>query len=207
MASSLVKSSRVIVQICAVLFALVAWTAGAWAQGECNEQCFTPLPSAGTDPRLVLEAVRFDENDYVVIKNISGSTINFEGWQICQEQTCAAVPADNPLPQSGKLTIHLNQAGTNTPSDVYIAEFSPLEPTGGEIALFNSDQLDSPSAVVGYVRWGSQAGEGSRESVAMRQWEVGGYVPICAESDHVGIIAVGNVTLVRGWKAQPYQCW
>ncbi len=207
MTSSLVKGSRWFLQLGVLLAVLVMSTGVTWAQGECNEQCYTPLASAGANFRLVLETVRFDDTDYIIVRNLSGDDISFEGWQLCQEQTCVALPADNPLAHGARMTIHLNEAGSNSASDVYIETFSPLEPAAGEIAIFNSADLESMSSVVAYVRWGAAAGEGSREAIAMRQWETGSFVPICPELDHVGIRAVGDVSIVRGWKGQPFGCW
>jgi hypothetical protein len=174
---------------------------------DANTQCFTPLPSAGVFPRLLIQSVQFGPVDRVVLKNVSGDDIDFTGWFICRRPNYQQLPDGFILHQVGTVTIHLGESGTNTDSDIFIDTFTNLT-ADDEIAVFqNGDDFDNPDNMVAYVRWGSPANGETRESEAVTDqlWSSRQYVPVCG--DNQGIVAVGDVTIPHGWKDEPASCF
>ncbi len=172
---------------------------------ECSTTCPTALPSAGNDPRVVFREVVFGDDDAVVIENLSGATIDFDGWQLCNRPSYAAMPAVE-LAAGGRLTVVLGQAGTNTSDTVFVENFPDLGDSD-EIALYRSAQFESDDDIEAYLVWGGVPASTRIDlAVAADLWPTDGdFVELCEGAE--GLRAVGNVALPTGWRALTASCF
>ena len=180
-------------------------TGGGSGGGECAENCPTALASAGENPRIIFESIQFGAADTVTIRNLSGEAVNLDGYQICRRPFYAPLPAVE-LAAGAALTIHMNVAGTNTDTDVFIEIFSDLTETS-EFNLYSDNNFTSADSLVAFVAWGGEPGSNGRIDVAVDAglWTAGDFITTCEDSG--GFIAVGNVSGSNGWRAVTDACF
>ena len=66
----------------------------------------------------------------VELRNTGSSPINIGGWQFCHEFNYIAIPGGTTIQGNGYLTVHFNQSGIASASDIYFP---------GEDLSFTSD--------------------------------------------------------------------
>lgn len=101
--------------------------------------------------------------DAVVITNQGSDAIDVSGWFVCRFPDYWPIPDGTMLDAGADLVIHA-AAGTDSATDLYAdGGFGVFEAAGGEVALYNSMDFESPAAIVAYVAWN---GGSQRKSVA-----------------------------------------
>jgi hypothetical protein len=178
---------------------------------ECNEECPTALPSLGTGtPRIVFQSVRFGEENELVLKNLSGDDVNFEGWFICNRPTYVALP-DFTLGAGDTVTVHLTEAGSDDGDNIFLDSSRLNVGARDELALYDSSSFSSSDSIVAYLRWGGPASAVSststREEFAVDAgiWNEDDFVPVCGSN--TGLIGVGLITRSGGWRDVPASCF
>ncbi len=175
----------------------------------CDGICFTPLPSVGSNPRVAIHTVRYQGEDWVRIRNVTEEPVSFDGWFFSTGETTVAIPAGITVPSLDTFTFHLASEGVADATNVYLADAGLALEAAGEVALFSGEDLTDTANIRAYVRWGTDPSGPSHMQVADQAelWHRAGHFAICEGEEYVGFIAVGNITIPRGWRNQTAACF
>jgi hypothetical protein len=144
------------------------------------------------DLAVVLNQLYFaldSAGDFVELQNPTPSDQPLTGWSLATSRTRVyRFAAGLTVPTGGCVTLYW---GPNDPCDFAneacgVGGFvNDLTPTGGDVALYASDAVESADAVVDYVRWGSEPDFDSLEDVAAlaREWPTGDSVVTSSWTD------------------------
>lgn len=110
-------------------------------------------PEAREIPALQIVFVEFGESGYVEIANVGDEPANVDGIQFCQFPTYFDLGpvAGGPIAPGESIQLAASAVGG-------------LDPSGGEAALYSAPTFNDPTAIFGYVQWGTG---GERASVAV----------------------------------------
>lgn len=156
------------------------------------------------DDVVSLRGLRWDD-DLVVIRNRTGGIVDLDGWFLVHLDQSFALP-DVEMPNLGKLYIHTSENAPGSPEadHIYLGagtiDFQNID----EIAIYDSNQFDSPDHIRGFASWGFIPGAGSRINVAVAAeiWPaVDAFIEVCA--DAVGIVPVGCVCDPGSYHSNP----
>jgi len=123
--------------------------------------------------------------------------------------TATVIPLNNVLVSpGGTVTIHTNEAGTNTASDIFVSTIGNLPDAAGALALYApaltaTGGLAVADQMIDYVEWG--AGGGANEATAMSAgyWGSGQSVPLVAAGHSIELCANALVHDVNRWFDNP----
>lgn len=113
---------------------------------------------------VVISAVSLTGDDATVeITNTGDTTVNLDGWFVCNFPAYWGIPAVEIAP-GASLTFHAG-AGTDTATDLFAGgAFGSLDGSGaGEVALYSGSNFTSSELMQSYVAWN---GGGLRKGVA-----------------------------------------
>ncbi len=93
----------------------------------------------------------------------------------------AVAPMSVLVPPGGRVTLHANQAGVDSPTQIYLPSLPDL-PDVGALTLYvpfspPGAALDDPGQVVDYVEWGQADAPHEAAAAAAHLWTAGTYVP------------------------------
>lgn len=148
--------------------------------------------------------------DLIEITNYGAADGNLGGFRIAGSGAPTAEltgPGANNIlvPSGGRVVVHLNTAGTNTNTDIFIASYvagTGLANTSGSLALYAPHSLAPGNAltnagmILDFVQWG--AGAQANETTAMTAsfWGSGTFVPTVAAGHSIEYCA--NAPLDHG---------
>ena len=110
-------------------------------------------PEATELPTIQIVFVEFGDEGYVEIANVGDEPATVDGIQFCQFPTYFDLGpvAGGPIPAGESIRIQASAVGG-------------LDPAGGEAALYSAPTFEDPTAIFGYVQWGTG---GARAGVAV----------------------------------------
>ena len=86
-----------------------------------------------------------------------------------------------PIAPGGTLTIHTNESGTNTSTDVFLPTLGALDDVAGSVALYApnvvSTGLDDVTQVLDFVEWGAGGQGNEATAVSAGLWTPGATAP------------------------------
>lgn len=182
----------------------------SWFRGALLAMTLTLV--AGTDARAQIKQVVFNEvlirrsggspnvDQLVELKNTGIGSINIGGWAFCHQLSYVNIPGGTSIPGGGLLTVHFNQSGVNTATDVYIA--GEVLSTTSDLGLYiNDNNFASAANMHAFVQWGGVPN--GRQSVAAQAglWTTNAFVPNPAIGQSVELCGTGDATLVTSWIA------
>jgi plastocyanin len=117
--------------------------------------------------------------------------------------TVASISASSiPIAPGATLTIHANQSGSNTSTDVFLPALGPLNDVAGSVALYApntvSPALDDATQILDFVEWGSGGQGNEATAVSAGLWSAGATAPS---------VAVGHTIEFCGTRAQHDGAW
>ena len=118
----------------------------------------TVAPARADASPLVLDAVVFEGEPIVVLRNAGDAPYDLVGHFLCNR------PAYMPLPET-----------TIAPGEVFEVDVAALalDPTDGEVGVYTSSAYDDPSAMIRYVQWGQAEHGRTTTAVAAGLWTDG----------------------------------
>jgi hypothetical protein len=121
-------------------------------------------PEATELPDLQIVFVEFGDEGFVEIANVGTEPATVDGIQFCQFPTYFDLGPVAGGPIAPGETIRLTASAVGG-----------LDPAGGEAALYASSNFEDPSAILGYVQWGT-GGERAGVAVEAGIWAAGATV-------------------------------
>jgi hypothetical protein len=135
----------------------------------------------------------------VELRNTGSSPINVGGWVFCHEFNYNAVfPAGTTIAAGGYLTVHFNQGGTNTATDVYFPG-QDLSFTSDLGLYINGNNFSSASNMHAFVQFGGVPS--GRQSVAAQAglWTLNSFLPATSAGQSVELCGSGDATQTNSW--------
>jgi hypothetical protein len=166
------------------LFLFLFITAGCSDEDPGAEPTVTPaLPqndpgtvSSGTVTFFAIKEVGLGPEGFVALTNFTDTPASLAGLTLCQGSECFELP--DVVVDPGE-TVRV-AAGDGTGFEGVVATratFGELRPADGEIALFASQELDDPQAILIYFQWGSTPHNLTQVAVDAGLWVRGGFGP------------------------------
>ena len=159
----------------------------------------TPTPGAPNDapvspPTIVVNEVLLEPEGEdnatrhaVELRNRSESrAVDVAGLTLCvassadvEAATCFSLPAGTTIRPAGLLVVRLNAVGDDTVDDIFTGDLVDLDPSGGEIALFLTPDVDDTNNLIDYLAWGPGVGPNRPRAESVRIWP---------PSDTIGVV-------------------
>jgi plastocyanin len=153
-----------------------------------------------------LSEVQYNEasgHDKFEIMNLGPVIGDLGRYRFAAGATVVSIVAPSlPIGPGATLTVHTNESGTNTSTDIFLPALGPLDDAAGSVALYApntvSPGLDDPTQIIDFVQWGSggQANEATAASAAV--WTAGSVAPS---------VAVGHTIEFCGTQGQHAGFW
>jgi hypothetical protein len=130
----------------------------------------------GSSSFFAINEVGLGPEGYVSLTNFTDVPVTLDGLYLCQSSECFQLP---DVAVEGGDTVRV-AAGDGAGVDNVVATnatFGELNPSDGEIALFTSQNLDDPEAIIEYVQWGSTPHGHTAVAVEAGIWPATGFGP------------------------------
>ena len=75
-------------------------------------------------------------NQRIEIKNVGDATADIGGWWFCRRFTYTRLPAGVTIPPGGIIVIHVGEAGTDTPTEIFLANMASLNANNSDLCLY-----------------------------------------------------------------------
>ena len=175
-----------------LLTVLLTGIAGADAYAQSNQVVFNEILIRRSGPNPSVDQL-------VELKKTGGSSINIGGWVFCHEFEYNAIPGGTSIPGNGLLTVHFNQSGVNTATDIYLQGVT-LSTTSDLGLYINGNNFGSASNMHAFVQFGGVPAAG-RQGVASQAglWTTNSFVPNPAVGSSVELCGTGDATSVGSW--------
>jgi hypothetical protein len=153
------------------------------AQIAINEVLYNPT---GTETGL----------ERVELKNLGPSAVNIGNYSLCVQFTYGVnVPPNTTLPAGGFYVIHVNQAGTNTATDLFTGTGwlgSGLLNAADSFALYRpGGNFSDPDLVESFVQWGAANRPRENEAVLAGVWVNDTFAPSVGDGHSIEYIGSG----------------
>ncbi len=177
----------------------MSWKAGA--AGTYGYFCNPHWPGmvgsvvVSSDPVSVsdfrLSEIQYNQaagHDLIEITNIGAAAGDLGRFRISKGATAVSIAADYvPVAPGGTITIHTNESGTNSATDLFMPTIGALVDAAGSVALYApnavSPSLADITQAIDYVEWGATGQPNETTAINAGNWTPG----ILAPS-----VAVGN---------------
>lgn len=117
-----------------------------------------------------------------------------------------AAATDLVVPPGGHLVVHVNAAGTNSSTDVYLPGITDL-PATGSVALYVPNTFDASLAsadqLVDYVQWGAGGQGNEATAVAAGLWSAGTFAPAVASGSSIEFCGQPGQYGATSWYVNP----
>jgi len=177
-----------------LITAAILLTVGADAFAQSNQVVFNEI--------LIRQSGNSNVNQLVELRNTGSSPINIGGWWFCHEFNYISVPGGTTIPGGGYLTVHFNQSGIASASDIYF----PGEALSftSDLGLYINSSFGTPASMHAFIQFGGVPGSG-RQSVAVQAglWTNNAFVPNPPAGQSVEFCSDGggDPTMVGSWGA------
>ncbi|MGH7741055.1 MAG: hypothetical protein ACRENS_03440 [Candidatus Eiseniibacteriota bacterium] len=120
--------------------------------------------------------------DKFEITNLGSALGDLGRYRFAIGATVGSISATNtPLAPGATLTVHTNESGTNTSTDIFLPALGVLDDAAGSVALYapNSSvpDLSDATQILDYVQWGSGDQANEATAVSARVWSAGALAP------------------------------
>ncbi len=157
-------------------------------------------------PDFRLTEVQYNEpsgHDMIEITNIGPVAGDLGRYRISVGATAVSIPADNVAVSPGAtITIHTNEAGVNTATDLYMNTIGALGDLSGSVALYvpntAATSLADITQAIDYVEWGAAGQANETTAINASNWTAASFVPT---------VAIGHSIQFCGTAAQHFAGW
>jgi plastocyanin len=147
-----------------------------------------------------LTEVQYNEaagHDKFEITNLGTAQSDFGRYRFAVGSTEVPISIGNiPLPPGATLTVHTNESGVTTATDIYLPAIGPLDDVAGSVAVYVPNTvnplLDDPSQMIDYVEWGSGGQGNEATAVAANLWTAGAVAPSVATGHTIEFCGTRN---------------
>jgi len=145
------------------------------------ESSVTPTQQAassrsGSGSLFAIDEVGVGPDGYVALTNFTDQPASLGGLFLCQGAKCFALPDVTVAPKATVRVASGNGAGLDGVVATG-ATFGELRPSDGEVALYASQNVKDPKAMLVYLEWGSTPHEGTQVAIDAGLWIKGSYAP------------------------------
>ena len=142
-------------------------------------------------------------SDKFEITNLGTVNGDFGRYRFALGATSGSIAATSlPIAPGATLTIHTNESGVNTSTDVFLPALGPLNDAAGSVALYApntvSGAFDDATQILDFVEWGSGGQANEATAVSAGVWTGGATAPS---------VAVGHSIEFCGTSAQHAGAW
>jgi hypothetical protein len=130
----------------------------------------------GSSSFFAINEIGLGPEGYVSLTNFTDIPVTLDGLYLCQSSECFQLP---DVAVEGGQTVRVAAGDGNGVENVVAtnATFGELNPSDGEMALFTSQTLDDPEAIIEYVQWGSTPHGHTALAVEAGIWPATGFGP------------------------------
>lgn len=131
---------------------------------------------SGGGSLCAINEVGLGTNGYIALTNFTDQPASLGGLLLCQGAKCFALPDVAVTPNS---TVRV-ALGDGTGFDGVVAKgatIGELRPPDGELALYASQNVKDPKAMLVYLEWGSTPHEDTQAAIDAGLWIKGSYAP------------------------------
>ncbi len=132
--------------------------------------------SQGMGTFFSINEVGLGDNGYVALTNFTDVPASLQGLYLCQGSACFPLP-DTTIDPGETVRIAAGDGDGYENVVAANATFGTLTPSNGEIALFESQEIDNPQNMRVYFQWGSTPHELTQVALDAGLWVEGGYGP------------------------------
>jgi len=149
---------------------------------------------------LRLTEVQYNEPsglDKIEITNLGPALGDLGRYRIATGASAVAIALTSvTLAPGASLTLHANETGTNTSTDMYLPAIGPLNDAAGSVALYVPNTVNTALAdatqIIDFVEWGAGGQANEATAVAAGLWSAGSTAPIVAAGHSVEFCGSAN---------------
>ena len=153
-----------------------------------------------------LTEVQYNEasgHDKFEITNLGTVIGDFGRYRFALGATFGSISASSlPIAPGATLTIHTNESGVNTATDVFLPALGALNDAAGSVALYAPNTVngafDDATQILDFVEWGPSGQANEATAVSAGLWTSG---------STTAIVAVGHTIEFCGTQAQHAGAW
>jgi hypothetical protein len=156
----------------------------------------------------ITEVESAGDADNVAITNLGNAAGNLGQYRV---SVIAGAPlllalTDIVVAPGGRVTLHLNQTGTNTQTDLYFPGVSLGNPTGS-VGLYAPNTVNTALTIadqmIDFVQWGAVSQLNEDTAAAAGLWTAGTFVPAVAAGHSVQFCGSGSQHGASFWQGLP----
>jgi hypothetical protein len=132
--------------------------------------------SSRTGTFFTINEVGLGPNGFVALTNFTDVPASLDSLYLCQGSACFELP-DVVVGAGETARIAVGDGAGHEGIVATRATLGELRPSAGEIALFSSQELDDPQAMLVYFQWGSTPHKLTQTAIDAGLWVEGGYGP------------------------------
>jgi len=139
---------------------------------------------------LRITEVQYNEpsgHDLIEITNLGGTAGDLGRFRISVANAVAVAVVANsvPLAAGATVTIHTNESGTNTATDIFMSGLGALNDANGSVALYvpntvGGASLNDDTMLADYVEWGATGQPNELTALNAGLWNSGDHAPLVA---------------------------
>jgi len=141
-----------------------------------NAPNVTATPRSGSGTLFSIDEVGLGSEGYITLTNFTDQPAKLGGLFLCQGATCFELPRVEVAPGAAARIAKGNGTGLEAVVGNGAA-IGELRPSDGEIALYASEELNDPKAILAYLEWGSSPHENTQTAIDAGLWIKGAYAP------------------------------
>jgi plastocyanin len=151
-------------------------------------------------PDLRLTEVQYNEPsgfDKIEITNLGAALGDLGRYRIATGASAVSIALTSvSLAPGASLTLHANESGTNTPTDMYLPAIGPLNDAAGSVALYVPNTVNTSLAdatqIVDFVEWGAGGQPNEGTAVSASVWSAGSTAPTVAAGHSIEFCGASN---------------
>lgn len=120
--------------------------------------------------------------DKIEISNLGAVMGDLGRYRFAAGIQVSGIPgASVPIAPGATLTVHTNESGINSSTDLFLGALGVLDDAAGSVALYAPNTvdgtLDDPTQILDFVQWGSGGQTNEGTAVAANLWTAGAVAP------------------------------
>jgi hypothetical protein len=130
---------------------------------------------AGCDAQVVINEIHFGDGSavnpaWIELANLSATATDISGWSLCAGELCHVI-IEGELLGPGFQMLVLGTGSENGAATFIGASLGTLESSSGDLALYQTGQLNNPDDLVDFVAWGADGpADDQHVAVSAGQW-------------------------------------
>jgi hypothetical protein len=150
---------------------------------------------------IFLDPVGANTTQAIELFNAGPTSVSLNGAVLTVGDLTRPLNGLAEVPPGGVVAIRWNQTGTSSGSQFFTGRTTALNPLQGNVALFKSNQLTSPTEMLAYVQWGAarQARAALAEQAGL--WDPAAFLPRTDEGQSLTLLPGGTSRTSGEWTA------